>query len=70
MHTFWLAFCADGRNLDQPSDMPGKTLVTRAVTDVGMYVCTIDSESSRKAAKGAANCVHATAQFEGITQNA
>ena len=46
------------------------TLLSREITDVGMYVCTIDSESSRKAVKGAANCVHATAQFEGITHKA
>mmetsp|Transcript_39481 Transcript_39481/g.63631 ORF Transcript_39481/g.63631 Transcript_39481/m.63631 type:complete len:80 (+) Transcript_39481:159-398(+) len=40
------------------------TVLPREAIDAGMYVCTMDSESSNFAAKCAANCVHATAQFE------
>jgi len=41
------------------------TVLPHVVMGVWMYVCTTDGESSRNAAKCAANCMHATAHFEG-----
>ena len=41
-------------------------VLPRKVIDEGMYVCTIDSESSSNVAKFAAKCVQSTAQFDEI----